>query len=734
MMMRLMTGMFPAVIGCAMAIFGPQIASGTGSAADILYASPGQMVSVDGSRLNLYCAGSGSPTVVFDSGFLDWAPAWSTVQPQIAKWTRACSYDRAGVGFSDAGPMPRTSVRIAGELHTALHRAGIAGPYILVGHAFGGDNVRTFAGLYMHEVAGLVLVDADATDLEPKWMQEEDRRGRGELVSQLRACRNAIAEHKPLPSLGSGPGESQRTCAQQLFFRGLPEVAWSAELNAKLLQIAQTKISMYDAYASEMEQMTQDESYLQQHGGSFGSRPLRVLTSGNHGVPADDPDHVKYQREIARAQARWLALSSNSKQVFAHTSSEYIQFDDPDTVIKAIREVYDQASQPPPRVVELKASDGALLKATYFAAAKPGPGVLLLHQSNRTRESWDELALQLSAAGLNALTLDMRGFGDSGSPYAKMTDAQRSLVRDMWPRDVDTAWQYLASRPGVDHNVIGVAGAGWFGVLHAVEAARQHPAEVRALALLSGETLQDGLQFLRQATQLPELFVVADDDEYPPTVEAMELLYITASNPGKKFVHYSAAHEAGWVWYETADADKVPATGGHGTDLFKVHPDLAGTIVNWFVTTLIETPGHAPADTVASAPILDRIREPGGVARVTQQLMAARRQDPQVQLWPEVTVDIIGSDHARAGEIKEAIELFKLNLLAYPDSADAHGNLAEAYLKDGQRDMARQLAEQGMALLDSHDAPSSSWSDTQERRGEVRSGLLDILKNAGSAP
>jgi hypothetical protein len=81
----------------------------------------------------------------------------------------------------------------------------------------------------------------------------------------------------------------------------------------------------------------------------------------------------------------------------------------------------------------------------------------------------------------------------------------------------------------------------------------------------------------------------------------MELLYITASSPGKKFVHYSAAQRAPWLWYETADVGKVPATGGHGTDLFKVHPELPGIIVDWFVTTPIKTPGHAPADTVASA-------------------------------------------------------------------------------------------------------------------------------------
>ncbi|MGA7274334.1 MAG: alpha/beta hydrolase [Candidatus Udaeobacter sp.] len=331
---------------------GQQGASGGSAPADIVYAQPGQLVDVGGFRLNLYCMGSGSPTVVFDSGWGDWAPAWSTVQPEIAKWTRACSYDRAGTGFSDPGPMPRTSVRIARELHTALHNAGIAGPYILVGSAFGGDNVRTFADLYMDEVAGLVLDDADPNDLEPKAMQEESHRGQAGIPSDLRDCRNLIAEHKPLPALPSRPGRPPQTCAQGFFFRGLPEAAWSPELNAKLLEIAQTKVAMYDAYASEMEQTAADEAYLQQNHRSFGSRPIRVLTSGNHGVghlerkPPDTPEHLKYEQETTLAQARWLGLSSNAKQIFARNSSEYIQFDEPKTVINAIREVYDQARRP----------------------------------------------------------------------------------------------------------------------------------------------------------------------------------------------------------------------------------------------------------------------------------------------------------------------------------------------------------------------------------------------------
>jgi len=258
------TGFLAAALISAIAAFGQQGASGGGSPADMTYARVGQLVDAGGFRLNLYCMGSGSPTVVFDSGWEDWAPAWSTVQPQIASFTRACSYDRAGAGFSDPGPMPRTSVRIARELHTALHRAGIEGPYILVGNAFGGDNMRTFADLYMSEVAGLVLDDADSDDVEPQAMRDEAHRKHAGFPSDLRDCRNAIAEHKPLP-VTSRPGRPQPTCAQQFFFRGLPEAEWSPELNAKVLEIAQTKVAMYDSYSSEMEQTAADETYLQQH-------------------------------------------------------------------------------------------------------------------------------------------------------------------------------------------------------------------------------------------------------------------------------------------------------------------------------------------------------------------------------------------------------------------------------------------------------------------------------------
>ncbi len=389
-----------------------------------------------------------------------------------------------------------------------------------------------------------------------------------------------------------------------------------------------------------------------------------------------------------------------------------------------------QAPGPPPRIVEIKAPDGTPLKASYFAADRPGaqphPGVLLLHQINRDRRSWDGVAARLAGAGISTLTLDMRGLGESGGTrWEAMSRAERQHL----PEDVDAALELLASQPGVDRRRIGLGGAGWLGVLYSVEAARRHPGEVESLVLMSGEALREGLQFLHQASQLPELFVFSDEDEYPPTQDAMKLLYVTASSPGKKLVHYSAAADAPWLWYED-HLGKVPARGGHGTDMFQPHPELPGIIVQWFVTTLVKSPGHVPADALAAAALLDRLQAPGGALQVKQQLVEARKKDPQAQLWPEAVVDILGEGYQRAGDVKSAIEIFRLNLLAYPDSADASSNLADAYLADGQKDLARRYAEKALALIDSHAAPLSSWSDTEPRRDEIRRSARRTLEQA----
>jgi dienelactone hydrolase len=385
------------------------------------------------------------------------------------------------------------------------------------------------------------------------------------------------------------------------------------------------------------------------------------------------------------------------------------------------------------RVVDLKSGDGTILKGTYFAAAKPGPGVLLYHQSNRTRKSWDELAAQLAGVGIHVLTVDSRAHGQSGGTYD--TEANRAAYwKTWWPSDLDSAFQYLSSQAGVNREAIGAGGAGNLGVQSAIETVRRHSAQVKSLVLLSGETVRSGMEFLHQASQLPQLYVMDDNDEYQPGTEEMKLLFITASSPIKKLVHYSQTEDAPWLWYETfLDTGKVPAKGGHGTDMFKPHPELPGIIVDWFKRTLLKTPVPPPADTLASAQVLNQLNFGGiaGVAQVKQQLLEARKKDPQAQLFPEVTADSIGEDYQRDGDVKTALEVFKLLELAYPQSADVQNDLADAYLANGQKDMAREHAQRVLSLLDSHAAPASSWSDTEERRGEIRKSAEETLKKAG---
>jgi predicted alpha/beta hydrolase len=153
-------------------------------------------------------------------------------------------------------------------------------------------------------------------------------------------------------------------------------------------------------------------------------------------------------------------------------------------------------SAPAPRVVDLKTTDGVQLTATFFGAGKSGPGVLLLPQVNRDRRSWDVVAAQLAAAGINTLTLDMRGLGDSGGTrWEKLTDEELDKHWRGWPEDVDAALEFLRSQPRVNPEMIGVGGSGLLGVDNSVEVARRHAAWIKSLVLLSGETFRDGCSF-----------------------------------------------------------------------------------------------------------------------------------------------------------------------------------------------------------------------------------------------
>ncbi len=159
-------------------------------------APPGRLVDVGGFKLHVNCAGEGSPAVVLDAALGGSSISWSLVQPDVAADTRVCSYDRAGFGWSEAGPMPRTASRIAGELHVLLDRAGVPPPFVLVGHSFGGFVMRIFAGRYRSDVAGLVLVDpahpADWMTPSPK-EQLKIERGRQLCRHGTAAARMGIA-------------------------------------------------------------------------------------------------------------------------------------------------------------------------------------------------------------------------------------------------------------------------------------------------------------------------------------------------------------------------------------------------------------------------------------------------------------------------------------------------------------------------------------------------------------
>ena len=169
------------------------------------------------------------------------------------------------------------------------------------------------------------------------------------------------------------------------------------------------------------------------------------------------------------------------------------------------------AAAPPPRDVTIATGDGVTLKATYYPASTPGPAVLLLHMCNTNRTSWEPVGRQLGTAGIHALAIDYRGFGESGGErYDTLPPEGRQRLNAKWPDDVDAALAYLQSQPGVDKARLG-AGGGSCGVQQAVQAARRHP-EIVSLVLLAGATNRDGHAFLQQTPWLPVL------RRLPPTI------------------------------------------------------------------------------------------------------------------------------------------------------------------------------------------------------------------------
>jgi tetratricopeptide (TPR) repeat protein len=205
------------------------------------------------------------------------------------------------------------------------------------------------------------------------------------------------------------------------------------------------------------------------------------------------------------------------------------------------------------------------------------------------------------------------------------------------------------------------------------------------------------------------LLAAADDDQ--GAVELMEWLYSLSTNPGSKFLEFP--------------------NGGHGVHIFAAHKELPASITDWYSQTLIKTPGSAPANTVRRGEppsILKLIDAPGGAEKAAQQLAAVRQKDPNAKLFDEGLVNMIGYEHLQDGDNKGAIAIFKLNANAFPKSANVYDSLSDAYLADGQKDLARENAKKALELL------STDSSLSEEYRQGMKENAENKLKQLGDKP
>jgi pimeloyl-ACP methyl ester carboxylesterase len=277
---------------------------------------PGRLVDVGGYKMHLYCTGQGSPAVILDSGLGDSFIAWQKVQPQIATFVRVCSYDRAGMGYSEASPRARTSIVFAEELHQLLHNTGMAPPYILVGHSMAAYNIRLYASIFKSDVAGIVLVDGCHPDqlkrfpreldaMNPQWIRE------GKLLE--------LTSPIGIPRMLGYCGDDAALRAAECTFNDARENAAERETFRESAALARN---------------TQFPSDL----------PLIVISHDpdlrNKSLPlsvdrATNAAWEQMQEELSQ-------LSVSGTRIVAKGSGHYIQDDRPDVVIQAVHEMVER--------------------------------------------------------------------------------------------------------------------------------------------------------------------------------------------------------------------------------------------------------------------------------------------------------------------------------------------------------------------------------------------------------
>ena len=282
-------------------------------------AMEGQLVNVGGRKMHIDCTGVGTPTVVLDSGLGDSYLSWRKVQPEIAKFTRVCSYDRAGLGYSDPSSQPRTSRVISEELHVLLQAAGVSAPYVIVGHSMGGYDVRVYTSLYRNEIAGMVLVDASHPDQDNRFPPElKNMEGSWQREAQF------VAYSMPL-----GVPRLLGLCEDNA-------VARAADCNWHSAKENFAEIRAFPASAAETAKA-----------GTLSDLPLAVL-SHDPDKPSSDfpPDLSKSINEAwEKMQEDLTHLSTRGTRTIAKNSSHYIQIDRPDIVIDAVRKIVAESRQ-----------------------------------------------------------------------------------------------------------------------------------------------------------------------------------------------------------------------------------------------------------------------------------------------------------------------------------------------------------------------------------------------------
>jgi pimeloyl-ACP methyl ester carboxylesterase len=308
-------------------------------------APPGRLVDIGGYRLHLNCTGKNGPAVVLIAGAGDFSFDWGLVQPGVSRFARACSYDRAGLAWSDPGPTPRTMLQDAYELHALLRAAGVKPPYVLVGHSIGGLIARVYAEQYPREVAGMVLVDPTHEDTTLMYQ--------GNLV-RVRDGAKGVAIPPPQTMRSGPPKPPTKEDIEQFEFNqkmfGAPKIAppfdklplQTQAMRLRFLSRPPRAAAGPDLWAEELQAMYTARA---KNPHQLGGMPLVILLAKPEdgeppgGISAEDWRRVNEEKR--RQKVELANLSRNSKLIVAENSGHHIQLDEPQVVTDAVHLAVD---------------------------------------------------------------------------------------------------------------------------------------------------------------------------------------------------------------------------------------------------------------------------------------------------------------------------------------------------------------------------------------------------------